>query len=387
MVRFAVQQMPNPKANKEGEGRQGKNIPQMVRGRLVLFGLNFGLEFPQHQGPHRLSTGGAAVGMRAHLLRTGGAGDQDRVEPGVIWRNRGRVRGAFATYAPHHAAHAYHVLGTAFGAVHDDSALVKVNFIASLVLFLHQSLLPQEIFCALPALQAGLCQRLHSSSRRSFRSRMDVSIHGGEAHSLDEKIEGEINDGRPQKALHNFRHRVHAIRASRAGRRRSPQWLAARGTTDGLRTHLMRTDRAFCQRWSRGVGFGRGFWSSGRGFGSGKGMQTILTPGSAVRLHDLHRVAFWTVHGSLAKVSQLCRAWPRSFSDGAPERGSATRSNRLYPSRLNSFQPPSGWPHCCGSQSRAPKKWASGAHGVMRPTLYGPRFDSSFRILPSSFTF
>jgi len=281
----------------------------MVRG----FDASLGLEILQRQGPQRLAARGAIIGMSAHLLRTGGAWHNNWFESGVIRGDRGRVGTAFAIRAPHHAAHAQHFPGTAFGTVH-DSALAKVEVIADLIPFLHQSLLPQRIFYAFPALKAGLHQRLHSSSRHSFCSRMDVSIHGGEAHCLDEKIEDEISDGRPHKALHNFRHRVHAVRASRAGRQRNPQWLAARGTTDGLRTDLMRTDGAFCQLRNRRVGLERWFWSSGHGFGSGKGMQTILTPGSAVRLHDLHRVAFWTVHWSLAKVSQLSRAWPRDFS-------------------------------------------------------------------------
>jgi hypothetical protein len=81
--------------------------------------------------------------------------------------------------------------------------------------------------------------------------------------------------------------------------------LAARGTTDGLRTDLLRAQRAVRHAWDK--------------------ILAVLAAHPAAHLDDIRGIAKGTIHGNLALVSQLSHQWPRDFST---EKSSMNKQNR-----------------------------------------------------------
>lgn len=95
------------------------------------------------------------VRMRAHLFRTHGAWNQDRLERWVIGRHRACIGNVIAVRAPHHAAHAHHFFGTAFGTVHRSCSQVSQLSRPS----------PRKFSAILNLIQAGI-QKHESTDRR-----------------------------------------------------------------------------------------------------------------------------------------------------------------------------------------------------------------------------
>jgi len=148
----------------------------------------------------------------------------------------------------------------------------------------------------------------------------------------------EENYAQPEKNLYHF----HRRRCGQVGQ--ADQRLAAGGATDRPGTNLMRTRRAFDERKSGGAGSGHG--NICQSLRQPEFVQAFLAPHFSARAsdvrgiafrashghfkkmlagdaqffpagrHHVRRIAFGTVHGSLAKVSQLSRARPRDFSGG-----------------------------------------------------------------------
>ena len=264
-------------------------------------GLGTGLCFEVFhcQGTKRLAARRTMVSMSAHLLRTGGTWNNDRLERGIIRRNRGRVRAALTVRAPHYAAQTQHSLGTAFGAVHDDLAVVTVEVIAGLIAFLHQFFATQRNF---PTALPGTCPA------------KPVLVLGLVVQQMPNPKTNKEGEGGQGKDIPQMVRGLDAPLGLEILQRQGPQRLAARRATEGFRADLVTTHVALDQigapsrRCKRKIRNRRrvcdGAWGIKRsrtvdGIGCLKLTQAGAARGLATRHFQIGRIANGTSHGGL----------------------------------------------------------------------------------------
>jgi hypothetical protein len=344
-------------------------------------------------GSQRLAARGAIKRLRTYLASAGRAFNQMRT--GSDWRRPGVFIGMLfkrmvTVLATHFSMRWCDIFRIALGTVH--RSLVSVS----------------QLSCRRPRSFSAICQ-FRALLHPMFRSIMvQIGLGCGNENPSEKEIDGGANNEPDKNPFQDAKHRP--------GYCRRLQRLAARGTTHGLRAHFTRAGGAFDQKRSCRLGGGRRIsrWrrvGSGRRGGGGrvKGTFAVLTPHLSGHLDDICGITMGTVHGSLAKVSQLWRAWPRSFSLGAPGK---IQGLKARPMTARPIGPGMARTHSQALEGRAKAQRCFGAPFQGLGKSFGPvpgplaqagigrafspaeivmparpRFDSSFHILPSSFPF